>query len=136
MARLLIEHKPEIMAVLGSEAFAAPIDWSYWRDRFEVRTSIRQYDAGIPRGTAERLAFGECIEEWCRSNPDPPDAQHCGGCGKVLGTHVLDLPDGARVHFEPEREFGCLIAYGLSRKRRAVMALALLGVLPPASWAP
>jgi hypothetical protein len=134
MARLLIEHKPDIMAVLAKAAPPVAENSTDWRELYEGRAAIRQFDAGYSKASAERLAFGECIERWCEQHPQPVDRRFCAGCGHMLGGDALDLADGTRVHFEPHREFGCLIAYGMARKRRAVMALAALGLTPPKSW--
>ncbi len=32
-----------------------------WRDRFNERAAIREYDGGEDRLTAERMAFAECV---------------------------------------------------------------------------
>mgnify|MGYP001478760268 CR=1 FL=1 len=62
------------------------------------------------------------------------DRLHCVGCGEPLAAEVLDLGDGARVHWERHREFACLIAYGTERKGQAVARLAALGLQPPIGW--
>jgi hypothetical protein len=130
--------KPELLAALigevASEAGQAPqaAVLNYWRVLFEERA--RQRSAGYSKPAATRLAWGEVVETWCDVHPQRLAVGRCAGCGKPLGHGTLDLPDGARVHFEPEREFTCLIAYGFARKHRAVEALAALGLHPPAGW--
>jgi putative DNA primase/helicase len=134
VARLLIEHKPEIMAVLA-DADSPPTDHAAdWRELYEESAAIRQFEAGYPKPIADRLAYGELTEKWCERHPAQTDPNRCAGCGGMLGIDVLSLADGARVHFEPHREFRCLIDYGLVRKRRAVAALAKLGLAPPWGW--
>ena len=103
-----------------------------WRGFFEERAAIREYDAGYDRATAERVAFAETLETWCDRRPSPHDVTLCAGCGEPLGPDFLALPDGGRVHWETEREFQCLVAYGFARKRRAIAALAAMGLTPPA----
>ena len=89
---------------------------------------------GYRRDVAERLAFGEAVEAWCRRHPQPHDPEICAGCGQPLAGEALDLPDGSRVHWERHREFACLIAAGLRRKARAVKALAAMGLALPPGW--
>ena len=153
VVRLLAAHKAAVVAALtaagepGVQSTTAHIAIefapdladmapAYWRDLYEERCAIRQFEAGYPKAIAERLAWGETIEAWCDRHPPLSETRVCAGCGKPLGHDVLDLPDRVRVHFEFEREFGCLIASGFARKRRAVAALAALGLRPPAGWRP
>jgi len=112
-----------------TEAEAAELRCAY-----EERVGIRIYDAGYTRHEAERLAFCEIIEQWCERHPLRLPPGSCAGCGEPLAAGALDLPDGARVHWEHDREFKCLIAYGFRRKCRAVEALALRGLQPPVGW--
>ena len=135
IARELLANKREVMAVLAT-AEALPRgrtteDARAWRDLYEERAALRQYEAGYPRDVAEGLAFGEVVEAWCRRHPDAHDPEACAGCDQPLAGEVLDLPHGARVHWERHREFACLIAYGELRRRRAVAALAELGLVDP-----
>jgi len=112
-----------------TEAEAAELRYAY-----EERVGIRIYDAGYTRREAERLAFCEIIEQWCERHTLRLPPGSCAGCGEPLADGALDLPNGARVHWEHDREFKCLIAYGFRRKRRAVEALAALGLQPPEGW--
>jgi hypothetical protein len=104
------------------------------RYAYEERVGIRVYDAGYTRREAERLAYGEIIEQWCQRHPFQLHPGSCAGCDELLATGALELPDGAFVHWERDQEFRCLIAYGFRRKRRAVEALALRGLHPPVGW--
>jgi len=101
---------------------------------YEERVGIRLYDAGYTRHEAERLAYGETIEQWCERHPLRLQPGRCAGCREPLATGGLELPGGARVHWEQDQDFGCLIAYGFRRKRRAVAALARCGLHPPVGW--
>jgi hypothetical protein len=129
--------KPELLAALASDVASGTgqatqaADLHHWRKLFEERCLTRRRRAGYSKPAAMRLAWGEVVETWCDLHPLPLVAGRCAGCGKPLGPEILDLPDGAQVHFEPEREFACLIAYGFARKHRAVEALAALGLHPP-----
>lgn len=124
IVRKLIEHKPVVLAILR-EPIAEPVpinatvgdDAMDWRELFEERAAMRQYCGGYRRNLAERLAYGECIERWCELNPVSHRPGLCAGCGAPLGNNVLELCDGARVHWERHRAFECLIAYGEERTR-------------------
>jgi hypothetical protein len=116
----------------SAEVHDGPLD--ELRYAYEERVGIRIYDAGYTRREAERLAFGEMIEQWCERYPLRLQQVSCAGCGEPLAAGTLELPDGARVHWERDQEFECLIAYGFNRKRRAVEALARRGLQPPVGW--
>lgn len=107
---------------------------SDWREWYQERAAIRQYEAGYRRDIAERLAYCEVIEAWCEANTAIRNRLHCAGCHKLAVGEMLDLPDGARVHWGPVQKFDCLIAYGTRRKERAVSALTTFGIVPPISW--
>lgn len=115
---------------------AVELDVASWCALFEERAAFRQYEAGYKRPEAERLAYSECIEAWCDRYTLPHDPKVCAGCGQPLSVEVLDLPDGARVHWEPECEFTCLVSYGARRIHRAVSALSAAGLHSPPSWTP
>ncbi len=51
----------------------------------------------------------------------------CAGCGDPLAADALDLPDGARVHWERDQEFTCLIAYGFAESVGGEALAAWLG---------
>jgi len=105
-----------------------------WRFRFEERAAFLEFCGRYRRDMAEQLAYGDCIERWYELHPLQHQPAFCDGCGAPLAADVLDLPDGGRVHWEHYREFTCLIAYGFTRKLRAVQALAALGLQPPERW--
>jgi hypothetical protein len=65
------EAKPALLAILAEA--------SDWRDLYEERAAIREFDGGYPRAEAERLAWGELEDHWHRL--------HGGGrpCGNAPG---------------------------------------------------
>ena len=147
VARKLIAHKSAVLAAIAvqddvgaaaemhddlplhDEAEAAELRYAY-----AERVGIRLFDAGYSRREAERLAYGEAIERWCDWHPLRLQPGRCAGCREPLSIGSLELPDDARVHWEQDQDFGCLIAYGFRRKRRAVAALARCGLHPPVGW--
>jgi hypothetical protein len=102
-------------------------------DLFQERAAIREFEGRRSRDLAERLAYAEILEAWCSRHPQQFIPGICAGCRQPTGHLGLNLPDGTRVHFEGTN-YQCLISYGASRKRRAVEALAGLGLMPPIGW--
>lgn len=124
IARLLIHHKPVVLAALRNP--------SWWRDLFEERAAHRQTDAGYTRSQAERLAFGEAVLEWHRRHGTRSDPNRCAGCGEEMPINYgLALCDGARVHFDGVRGVGCIIEYGQRWRGAAVISLRALGLKSP-----
>ncbi len=98
-----------------------------WRDFFEERAAIRQYDGHYSQADAERLAFHECVCRWHLINGKAPDTRYCAGCGNVTDNRpTMQLPDGAVVHDDPEHD--CLRAYGDKWRGTAEAALAEIGI--------
>ena len=115
VARLLVDHKPEVMRALHNGA-ATPIDAGSrtdtagrWREQYRERAAARVRSGHYSPPLAERLAYGECIEDWLAAHPASVFRSDCAGCGAPL-SGGLDLPDGARVHFQPHQD-SCLVAW-------------------------
>ena len=103
-----------------------------WRRAFEARVAARRFLHGAE---AERLAYGEVIEAWCRQHPEAARPGACAHCGDALdGREHLLLVDGGAVHVDDD--FACLIAFGRARRGRAELELAALGVPAPEGWDP
>jgi len=57
MRKRIAGNKAELLALLRGELPAAQADWpEEWRERFEERAAIMEYDGGLPRPEAERRA--------------------------------------------------------------------------------
>jgi hypothetical protein len=142
VARLLIEHKPQVLAALAPAqcsprhtGIASPnpvVDPAPWRDQFYERVAIRMHEDGYPRAEAECLAFGRIILEWHLKHGARADPRRCAGCGEeASGEGSFVLLDGARLHLDGFRSIDCIIRYGAKWRSAAVDALRLLGVAPP-----
>ena len=59
---LLSIHKPEIVTLLrpGNDGWSG----EDWREFFEERAGIAEFDGGLPRDQAEARAFSCCVGEW------------------------------------------------------------------------
>lgn len=110
-------------------------DPGFWRDLYEERAAVRQYDGGYSRDEAERLAWGELQNRWHMEHGEPVPRDICAGCRRLIGwAEALDLIDGSRVH--RSAGYQCLTRHGDRWRRSATEALSALGLKPPASeWA-
>ncbi len=58
-------------------------DAERWRDLFEERAAVREFDGGLSRADAEAAALGDLAQIWQSENPPPPnDGRACAHCGK------------------------------------------------------
>ncbi len=57
-----------------------------WREYFDERAGIAEYDGGMKRKKAERVAFDSCVIHWLKLNPDRhADPNTCPHCRKPSG---------------------------------------------------
>jgi hypothetical protein len=111
------------------------IDPAYWRDLFEERAAIRQFDGGYSRPEAERLGWGELQNRWHMTHGERVPRDLCAGCRRPIGgADALDLIDGNRVHDAAGHD--CLIRWGEHWRGAATHALAAMGLPPPAGGVP
>jgi len=138
VARLLIEHKPEVLAALipaGQNVVADHPAW--WRDRYATRIA-HWFHSGRRWHEAELVAFSEVMLEWHRRRGTRADPRRCAGCGDELSSYVGLLVDreGVRVHFDAVRRVDCIIAYGQKWRGAAAAGLVALGLDPPSGFEP
>ena len=107
------------------------VDAAGWRRQFTIRAIHRGLGGRRPKAEAERLAYGDLIEEWRKAHGRRWPGWQCAGCDEPIGgLSSLTLSDGNRVHFDEENE--CLIRFGRRWRGDAVAGLRALGVeLPP-----
>jgi hypothetical protein len=108
-------------------------DTKSWRRHFTIRTIAWGLSSSWTKVEAERLAYGELLNEWrkLRGRRWPP--WQCAGCdGPIGGLSALVLADESRIHFDEERE--CLIRFGRRWRSEAVAALQAIGLDPPAGF--
>lgn len=141
VACLLIENKLEVLAALTPAWLAGNgcadgfqqddrSDPAWWCRRYEIRTSQWRLSGTREKDEAERLAYGELLDEWRQSQGQRWPAWQCAGCDEPMGGRpTLMLSGEYRVHFDEERE--CLIRFGLRWRSEAVAALKAVGLDPP-----
>jgi hypothetical protein len=105
-----------------------------WRDLYEERAVIHEYDGHYTRAEAEALAWGELQNRWHLEHSDRVPRDLCAGCRKALGAaKALDLIDGNRVDLGDGND--CLVWHGSRWRAAATQALVGLGLRPPAARA-
>jgi hypothetical protein len=123
-------HPPDIAA---ARSFAADLetDPEHWRQLYEERAAIRQFDGGYSRDLAERLAWGEMEWRWHMAHGAPAVLGVCAGCREPIGNKpLISLIDGNVVH--DQRGHACLIRFGEYWRGAARASLIALGLNPPA----
>jgi hypothetical protein len=119
---------------ISSPNNSAELDPAAWRDLYEERSAIRQYDGHYGHAEAEALAWSEVQTRWHMECGERVSRDFCAGCRRPIGTgSALDLIDGSRVHLD--NGDSCLIRHGKRWRAAATRALMALGLCPPAGGA-
>jgi hypothetical protein len=112
-------------------AAAEASDPAFWRDLFEERAAIRQFDGGYNRAAAERLAWSELQNRWHRLHGERAPRHLCASCRRPIGeAPALDVIDGCRVHDDAGHD--CLLRWGERWRDAATRAFVAVGLSPPA----
>jgi hypothetical protein len=106
-------------------------DTADWQAYCDERAAVREYDGGLPRGEAERLAYEDTVTQWLCLHPapasDPRDGcSHCGADERPSDGLVAVLAAGGHrwVHDT------CWRDWQAQRRNQASMALQQLGLGP------
>jgi hypothetical protein len=135
VARLLIDHKPEVMAALvpadppALEAGESDPDPARWRRHYLIRAIRWELSGARPARLAQHVAWGELLKEWHEHHGQRWPTWQCAGCGEPIGgLAALDLADGNRVHID---KLDCLLSFGQRWRDEATAGLQALGLDPP-----
>jgi hypothetical protein len=134
VARSLIEHKAEIIALISADGVTGQEtdDTTDWRDLYEQRAAHWSLEGRRSRAEAEALAWAELENRWHRMRGErvPPDI--CAGCRRRIGAAgALVLSDGNRAHIDDAGE--CVTRHGERWRVAASRALIAMGLRPPAA---
>jgi hypothetical protein len=130
VARLLIEHKPEVLATLVPAQRAA----QQWRHRYAARISHWFLRGQRRWQEAEALAYNELLNEWHMLHGRRWPQCQCAGCDEPIADRAaLLLGDGNVVHFE---DVDCLLSHGERWRRAAIAGLHTVGLDPPKAFGP
>ncbi len=130
---LLSRHKAAIVTLLrlGNDGWSA----EDWRESFDERAGIGEFDGGLARDQAEAQAFSCCVSEWLHRNPVRSVAGRCALCGQSKGLLLPYLtgysasdPGHTWLHQE------CSHAWHQERRAKAVAALVASGITVPAKF--
>jgi hypothetical protein len=130
---LLARHKADIVTLLrpGSDGWSG----EDWREFFEERAGIADFDGGLPRDQAEARAFSCCVGEWLHRNPVRSPSGRCDLCGQFRGMllpyltgYSISDPGHTWLHQE------CSQAWHQERRAKAVAALVASGITVPAKF--
>jgi hypothetical protein len=119
-------HKVALKFMLKNPAWKeAP----HWRERFNERAGIAEFDGGHSRANAEQLALEDCITEWLARHPviSPPDT--CVHCKRSDRKGDI-LPYGVKSEGRAWLHQKCWPDWRSARDIEALKALALHGIAP------
>jgi hypothetical protein len=75
------------------------VDPEHWRQLYDERAAIREYEGGYSRAEAEGLAWGEVELRWHMAHHGPAVPGVCAGCRRpITDEAVISLIDGNKVH--------------------------------------
>lgn len=105
-----------------------------WRELYDERAAILEYDALLPRAVAEQQAFEATVIRWMNTIP----AENLGGgcCSKCqkpvgkIGQDAVPVLAGGGGHIWLHH--GCHTEWMKMRRREAVDALKAVGITPNA----
>ena len=130
---LLARHKAGILTLLrpGSDGWSG----EDWREFFEERAGIAEFDGGLPRDQAEARAFSCCVGEWLHRNPARTPSGRCDLCGQSKGVllpyltgYAVKDPGHTWLHQE------CSPAWHQAHRAKAVSALVSMGISVPVKF--
>ncbi len=121
----------ETLAGLATLAGAPAWDAADWREYFEERAAVGEYDHGLTRPEAEARALEWCVARWLADHPPPANEpeNRCAHCVKPLAdADALPFLNGAGGHVWMHAR--CHAPWMKRRRAEAEAALAALGVKP------
>ncbi|MFZ5834711.1 MAG: hypothetical protein ACOY2B_04890 [Pseudomonadota bacterium] len=121
-------HKPALAALLQNLEPVAHWQADDWRNYFDERAAVAEFDGAIPRIQAERQAYRCCVSEWLCRNPVISEPGQCAWCqrGDMPGRNVLPYGDENHGHTWLHGE--CWPAWYAHRRQSAIAALKAIGL--------
>ena len=108
-------------------------DWrkEQWKEFFNQRADIAQFNGKLGRGEAEEIAFFYCVDQWYKLNPCPSKLGSCAHCNKTTGMHLPYLTSQTclgSVHTWLHKD--CSYEWHKNRKNKAFQVLNSIGLDP------
>lgn len=122
------QHKAEVIGLLAGSQWVT----DDWRQFYEERAAVLEYDGELDRAEAERQAFEATIIHWMNLTPPQNlDNDHCAQCGNPvgrIGNDAVPFLTGGGGHVWLHH--GCHPAWMARRRREATDALNAMGIAP------
>jgi hypothetical protein len=99
-----------------------------WRNFFDERAGIAEFDFGLSRPEVEARAFTCCVAEWLNRNPARSSPGSCLGCGGGEAAHDPLLPFGTGSTGHAWLHARCWQSWHAARKAEAVNMLTAMGI--------
>jgi hypothetical protein len=135
---VLKKHKSELVSFLRvrSAEQATNSRWATkdWLELYDERAAIAEFDGGLSRERAEKLAFEHCVAEWLMRHPVQSSPGLCLGCGRGVEQSGIVLPFGTEANGHAWLHPDCWPAWHAERKAEAITDLAAMGIAPPAGF--
>jgi len=127
---LVARYKADIVTLLrpGNDGWSG----EDWREFFEERAGIKEFDGRLSRDRAEARAFSCCVGEWLHRNPARSPSGRCHHCGQTAGMLFpyftgCSTKDPGHTWLNQE----CSRAWHKARRAKAVSALVAIGINKP-----
>jgi hypothetical protein len=107
-----------------------------WREFFDERAGIGEFDGGLRRDHAEARAFSCCVGEWLHRNPVRSPSGRCDHCGQSKGMlfpYLTDYSTKDPGHTWLHQE--CSATWHQVHRAKAVSALVSMGISIPVKFA-
>lgn len=127
---ILARHKADIVTLLrpGNDGWSG----EDWREFFEERAGIAEFDGGLPRDQAQARAFSCCVAEWLHRNPARSPSGRCDHCGQTKGMLLPYLTGySEKDHGHTWLHQECSRAWHQAWRAKAVSALVAIGISKP-----
>ncbi len=123
---LLAQHKAGVIAILRAQNEDWPAD--EWRDFYDERAAIAEFDGGLSRQDAEALAYAYGVMEWLNRHPVRSSPDQCLWCCQAEGSQGPLVPFGTDAAGHAWLHHRCWEDWYEHRKTEATDALAVMGI--------
>jgi hypothetical protein len=106
-------------------------DSADWREWFDERAGILEFDGELTRQEAETQAFECCVPEWMNSHAVTSSPEICLACSHGASSTAPLLPYGTESHGHAWLHSTCWPDWHKNRKAEAISALTSMGIKAP-----
>ena len=95
-----------------------------WRQFYEERAAVLEYDHELPKSEAEARAWEWCIVEWLNQHPAPSEPDRCAWCDKPEKVGMI-VPFGVEATW---LHHDCWKPWHKKRSQEAASVMTKLGI--------